>query len=282
VIPFVHVPEAFHWLVLFAVVSGTYVGYRRSARLGLDQSLVLDMAVVAVVAGFIGAHLFSLIVYFPERIAEDPWVLLDITSGISSIGGFLGGTLGVILLFRVRGVRLWPYTDPMVYGLTFAWIFGRLGCTLAHDHPGSPTTFALAVNYPAFGGFPPGPRHDLGLYELVFTLVLFGLFYARRNRPRFPGWHVVAILIGYMPVRFAFDFLRTADVLYLGLTGAQILCVPLFALGLVIWRQQKRSGQVISTNSGSADEGATGATEPPAGESPTKKSPEPDDHPAGA
>jgi len=64
-------------------------------------------------------------------------------------------------------------------GLAVGWVFGRLGCTTAHDHPGRHTGFLLAVRYP------DGPRFDLGLYEFVFTLILtIVLFrYARHPRP---------------------------------------------------------------------------------------------------
>ena len=45
-------------------------------------------------------------------------------------------------------------------------VFGRLGCTLVHDHVGSRSEFLLAIR------FPDGARHDLGLYELLYTVAV--------------------------------------------------------------------------------------------------------------
>ena len=173
-IPYIEIPpidlggdfviRAFDILVALAVVVGVFVADRRAQRWGLSGRVITDVAVWAVVPGFICAHLVSVIFYFPERIAENPLELLNIFSGLSSFGGFLGGAAGVLYFFHRKKIPVWEYGDALVYGFTFAWIFGRLGCTFAHDHPGIETDFFLAVIYPENGGT---PRHDLGFYEFL-------------------------------------------------------------------------------------------------------------------
>src|SRR5690606_22992064 len=108
------------------------------------------------------------------------------------------------------------------------------------DHPGRPSDFFLAVD------FPDMPRHDLGLYEFLALLVIFAivLWFSRKDRP-------VGFLTGlaaalYGPVRFGLDFLRIegaagADPRYLGLTPAHYVSVLIFALGVgLIWRSLTR------------------------------------------
>jgi phosphatidylglycerol:prolipoprotein diacylglycerol transferase len=76
-------------------------------------------------------------------------------------------------------------------------------------------------------------RHDLGLYELLYTIGLFAVVQggARSRRP--DGWVVAVAATSYAPVRFALDFLRVRDATYAGLTPAQWACIPLFVLGIV-------------------------------------------------
>src|SRR4029077_16188990 len=97
------------------------------------------------------------------------------------------------------------------------WIFGRTGCFTAHDHPGRHTSFFLSVHYP------DGPRHDLGLDELLFPIVMTVIRFAYARKPR-PAGHVIGLAaLMYAPARFLLDFLRAtgvarADQRYRGLT----------------------------------------------------------------
>jgi phosphatidylglycerol:prolipoprotein diacylglycerol transferase len=159
-----------------------------------------------------------------------------------------------------------PFADLILSVYPVAWIFGRSGCSSVHDHPGDvagPSSW-LAVDFPssnpAYSGGPGVahtfgpirfvegrlihghfPRYDLGLIELLFTIVLAGII-ALTWRKRVPtGTYVVVTSLAYAPVRFAMDFLRIrggegADPRYGGLTPAQWECIALFALGLVMLR----------------------------------------------
>ena len=118
----------------------------------------------------------------------------------------------------------------MALGLSVGWIFGRTGCFTAHDHPGRHTSFFLSVRYP------DGPRHDLGLDELLFTIAMTAILFAYARKPRPPGHLIGLACLMYAPVRFGLDFLRATDVArpdmrYAGLTPAQWACLATFVLG---------------------------------------------------
>jgi phosphatidylglycerol:prolipoprotein diacylglycerol transferase len=124
--------------------------------------------------------------------------------------------------------------DVLAEGLVIGWVFGRLGCTLVHDHIGTPSSFPLAIR------FPGGARHDLGFYELLYTVLVLVpavLVLGRRARP--PGASIVVLALLYAPARFLGDFLRQtdlpgADARFFGLTGAQYGCVVLAAVAVAI------------------------------------------------
>jgi phosphatidylglycerol:prolipoprotein diacylglycerol transferase len=235
-IPYIHLPtydlfgviplHPFGILVALAVVTGFLLARRRARRTGLDAQLCGDAMMWIVLAGFVTAHLVDALLYYPDQVQRDPLLLLEVWRDISSVGGFLGGALAAILFFRRKRAPLLKYVDAIVFGLTPAWILGRAGCAVVHDHPGVPTSFFLGVR------FPDGVvRHDLGLEEMLFAVVLTVVLYALGRWRPFDGLHTALVLLLYAPVRFLLDCLRVADRTYFGLTAAQYGCVAMVLVG---------------------------------------------------
>jgi phosphatidylglycerol:prolipoprotein diacylglycerol transferase len=117
-----------------------------------------------------------------------------------------------------------------------------MGCFVVHDHPGKVTDFALAVSDYQFGAPPFQPRHDLGLYEVIYSAAIIALFIWLERRSRRPvGFYCVLLPLAYAPVRFFLDFLRATpleggDIRYAGLTPAQWSSILMVCIGLAVWR----------------------------------------------
>jgi phosphatidylglycerol:prolipoprotein diacylglycerol transferase len=226
-------------LVAIGVIVGDRVVVAQGQKRGLDPQDVRFLNARIVIGGFIVAHLVSVIFYFPERIAENPLVLLNVWSGLSSFGGFLGALLAFLYYTKREKIPRLTYADSVAPGLAVGWIFGRTGCFTAHDHPGRRTSFFLSVNYPG------GPRHDLGLDELLFTIVMTAILFWYVRKPR-PAGHAIALLaLMYTPVRFGLDFLRATDYgrpdqRYAGLTPAQWACLATFALAVKLMTSRRQ------------------------------------------
>lgn len=167
-----------------------------------------------------------------------PWLVLAVwQGGMMSTGGFFGAALAIILFFKLRRVKAWPYLDILAFSFPFGWFFGRLGCFLIHDHLGRLTNSVFAVN------FATGARFDLGLLELLTTLVLAIIFlvFSRKKKPA--GFYSVFLLLWYGITRFFLDFLRATDLIgsdprFSGLTAAQWGSLILIIVGLFIWRRR--------------------------------------------
>ena len=263
--------HAYGALVATGVIFGGWLVLRRSRRKGLDPEETERMLTWMLVAGFVGAHLFSVLAYFPEELARDPWLLFRIWEDLSSFGGIAGGAVGIWIYLRIRAPaevrrRKWSYWDLIGFGLPFGWAFGRLGCMMAHDHPGKVTDFFLSRSLqspearayitrlyeasPWVGDLPPASRlaemgfHDLGWYEFLYlALVMVPVFLVLNRSDRSPGFWAAAFLLMYGPVRFLLDYLRVVDPRYLGLTPGQYMAAAGTLIGLWIWRAQVRGDQ---------------------------------------
>jgi phosphatidylglycerol:prolipoprotein diacylglycerol transferase len=279
-IPYIHVPDLnlfgltlhpFGLLVATGVIIGTALATRRARRRGFDLEKLNSFITWMLVAGFMGGHILDEIFYHPSEIVKRPYSLLFLWEGLSSFGGFTGALIGIILwkYFEVHVIKrlgpitistikrrkttqpILPFADLILAVFPVAWIFGRSGCSVVHDHPGmrAPPDSLLAV---AYGRGPSthygpielirgnAPQYDLGTLELMFTVILAGLL-ALTWRKKLPtGTYVWVVSVAYAPVRFAMDFLRVRDVegadpRYFALTPAQWACVALFVFGVVMF-----------------------------------------------
>ncbi len=221
--------------VCTGILLGTSIAAKRAETLGLDPDVVHDYGVWAVVSGFIGAHIVETVAYNPHQFLQNPLEILKVWQGFSSFGGFLGTFVGTMIFRKVRKIRFLDYADSIALGMAPAWMFGRLGCFMAHDHMGVTTNFFLAVK------FPQGARHDLGFEEMLGMMVLTGLMIAMR-KVRGRGVSAGTLMAAYSLLRFPLDFLRLPDDdrRYFGLTPAQYGCFALFALGVYLVARGRR------------------------------------------
>ncbi len=223
--------HAFGVLVALALIVGTWVTRWHGQSRGLDPTHLVDGTTWTAIAGFVFAHIVSVVFYFPERLVEDPLQIFYIWNGLSSFGGFIGAAVGAYLYFKRRGLDVMEHIESLAVGLCPGWMLGRLGCTVAHDHPGLETTFFLAFDHPT-----RGPIHDLGFYEFLFAaFITVIVFYVRRLK--WPTGSIPALMcIVYSPVRFGLDYLRVADAQYDGMTPGQWMAIGMLVGGYILMR----------------------------------------------
>lgn len=228
----------FGLLVVTGIITGVNVAYWKAKKIGVDKERLSSMITFMLVTAFITAHLFDNLAYRFHEVLQHPLMLLNVWSGISSFGGFMGALLGTWYYTRKHKLNFLEYTEPIAFGLPFGWFFGRLGCASVHDHLGAKTDFFLGINF-----LPPlGVRHDLGLDEAIFAFFMCLLFIALRNKGKVRGYYLMLLCLLYAPVRFLFDFLRAtdingADARFFSLTPAQYSAIALFLAGIYLWKK---------------------------------------------
>jgi len=215
--------KPFGALVATGVYLGILLATHYSRKRGMNAEAMSRFMFWVLVIGFISGHVLDTIFYHPAQVLNDPVSLIRVWDGLSSFGGFVGAILGVLIFkfhFKVKTVL--PFADMMGAAFPVGWVFGRMGCSVVHDHPGMRSDLWFAVQYPH------GGRFDLGLYEMLFAVILAAVTLNLARQPRPPGFFLGLIMLVYAPVRFALDFLRIkpgdlagADPRYLDLTPAQ-------------------------------------------------------------
>jgi len=230
-IPYFRIQLLFPLLVCAGIVAGMYVTRMRASQLDLCSSIGSAMR-WAVGVGLPASHFLDVVLYRTADLIAHPLMILDPRTGwsLSSYGGFLSGVLTIFLWSRHRKIPLLPYLDSLAPGIVVGFVFGRLGCFFVHDHIGRRTTFPLSVQ------FVDGSRHDLGLDEFLFCVLLAALCLALMRSFRPVGTYVALVCATYGPVRLFLDCLRGtdipgSDVRWFGLTPAQYCSIPVFILG---------------------------------------------------
>ena len=276
-IPYIRVDELhfgpialhpFGLLVAAGVIVGSRLATSRARTTGANVAELHSFIMWMLIGGFAGGHVLDELFYHPSEALRAPWSLLYLWAGLSSFGGFIGGIFGILawrffalvpvidvgpvtirwFRRRVSSRPVLPICDLLMSVFPFAWALGRTGCSVVHDHPGArasaDTWLAVAYGHGPSESFGPitlihgdAPRFDLGLLEMMFTVILAACFALTWRRRLVTGTYLAVASLAYAPVRFVMDELRLpddegGDLRYGGLTPAQWCCLALFGFGL--------------------------------------------------
>lgn len=281
-------PIAFHlgpltirWYgILFAL--GFLAGYQlllyraRKSTLGPDRAANLTFA--GMVAGVVGARLLYVIQNWSAQFRDNPAEIIRIDhGGLVFYGGFILGTLIIVVLSRVRKFPLGEYADLVAPALALAHAFGRVGCFLNGCCFGRVWHGPLAVTYPPGsevmrtqyrqGMFPldivervreyladpagsaPAsclPVFPVQLLESAANLAILALLLLVEKRLPRRGQLFAVYLVLYAASRLADEFLRgdyDPREYVAGLTPAQIICLVLFPVALALFLLFGRFGE---------------------------------------
>jgi phosphatidylglycerol---prolipoprotein diacylglyceryl transferase len=237
---------------LLAVVVGLAIYYAELRRRGwLDERIVV-VSLAVLLGGVIGARTITAWERVDEygRVLDAgvPLTFALLHGGKSIIGAVAGGYLGGVLAKRALG-----YTrstgDAYVLALPIAAAIGRLGCFLAELPLGTATRlpWGISVDAEAAAAFPRCPDCDLPmhpsmLYEIGFNLVAIAVIVWARPRVPVQGDLLKAYLLAAAVFRFGVESVRGNEVQALGLTGPQLVLVPLVILLLAHFARQLRRG----------------------------------------
>ena len=213
------------------------------------QDLVVDFGLIAVIAGIIGARIFSMGEQ-PHEFFAAPWQMIFSRQGFNFLGGWVFGVVAGLLYFRRHRLPVLATCDAFAPAMMLGYALGRIGCELSGDgdwgiaanlalKPHWIPTWAWAQTYDHnIVGIviPPPGVYPAPLYEILMGLALFALLWSLRKLPLRPGllFSVYLVLCGLE--RSAIELIRVNPMMSLfGLevTQAQIIAAALIVLGAI-------------------------------------------------
>jgi phosphatidylglycerol---prolipoprotein diacylglyceryl transferase len=215
-------------------------------KIPLSKNEVLNLILVTVFAGILGARLYFVIFrwdYFSVNLKE---ILAIRNGGLASHGGFIAGIVAGYLYLKYYRVSFLKLADSALPLIVLGEACVRFGNFMNGEAHGLPTTVPWGVVFPpgspAGIQFPNIPIHPTMLYQLFYNLLVFLMtWYVFRKKSHKDGFMAALTVILYSIGRYFIEGLR-ADSLYLGhCRVAQIMCIVLifamfiFIFGAKLW-----------------------------------------------
>ena len=243
-------------LIAIAVLVAAWLAQRRWVKLGGFAGTMVPIAFWAVVAGLIGARLYSVATSWQQDTGGNPVEIVEIWNGGLGIwGGVAGGVLGGWLKARRMRVPLPPLLDVVAPALALAQAIGRWGNYFNQELFGLPSKLPWAVRItdqaqldnlaaryqtpPGCGATAsclPGTFQPTFLYECVWDLATFGLLLLIERKLKLRrGYLFAAYAALYTFGRFFTEYLRIDPAhRYLGLRLNDWTSAGVFLVAMVL------------------------------------------------
>jgi prolipoprotein diacylglyceryl transferase len=151
--------RAYPICVVLGIAVGLWVANRRYRRVGGRPGMILDIAIVAIPVGLLGARLYSVLTGYGLYFARGrDWtnVFRIWDGGLGIPGAVVGGALGAWVVCHRERAQLAPVAGAVAPALAFAQAIGRWGNWFNQQLYGRPTTLPWAVEI--------SPEHRLAGY----------------------------------------------------------------------------------------------------------------------
>jgi phosphatidylglycerol:prolipoprotein diacylglycerol transferase len=244
-------PLAIHWygltylaaFGLFLLLASLRVKQAQFAATGWKRQDVDDLLFFGVLGVVLGGRLGYVLFYKPAYYLSQPLEVFAVWKGGMAFHGGLLGVIGAMALFAyLRKRKFFEVTDLIAPCVPTGLAMGRVGNFINGELWGRAADPSLpwAMVFPQSGT--DTPRHPSQVYQFALEgVLLFVLLWIYARKPRQTGQVSGVFLMGYGLFRFIAEFFREPDsflgLLALNMSMGQWLCLPMIALGAVIWRQ---------------------------------------------
>lgn len=231
-------------IIAVGMILGSLLLYKRAPKHRLDPEKMLDLIIVGIPLGVIGARLyyvvFNLPLYLNSNGNIDILKVLNIrTGGLAVHGGLILAFIGVALLCRHYKYHPIDVLDLAVPGVALAQAIGRWGNFFNSEAHGGPTDLPWGI-------FVDGQMvHPTFLYESLWCFALCIFLVYIDNRRKFVGQTFLLYTSLYSLERFFVEGLRTDSLMLGPLRQAQVLSVVVILVSLFIYYYLARGNRKI-------------------------------------
>jgi phosphatidylglycerol:prolipoprotein diacylglycerol transferase len=215
----------------------------RDNRAPITRKQFDDLIFFAVLGVILGGRLGYVLFYKPGYYAAHPLEIFAIwEGGMSFHGGLLGVIIAAWIYGRRQAIGFLPLMDFVAPLCPLGLAAGRMGNFINGELYGRVTDVPWGMVFRQGGDV---PRHPSQLYQFALEgLTLFAILWWFSAKPRPKGQVSALFLIGYGVLRFVAEFGREPDaflgLLAFGLSMGQWLCLPMIAVGAVLFAWSRR------------------------------------------
>ena len=241
-------------LVVCGIVLAIWLAGKEEKRLGLPKDTTVDLALVAVPCGIVGARLYYVLMSWGGFAANPLSALYIWEGGLAIYGAVIGGAVGAGVYAWRKKLSFAVLADMIAPGLLLAQAVGRWGNYFNMEaygpEMGDPALqfFPLAVLIPSGAGY---TWHAATFfYESLWNALGFCALWLLRKKQRGSGNVFAWYLLIYGAGRFIIEQLRE-DSLYIGkLRASQYLSLALCAAAafVLLWRAFEKNRKAFAVS----------------------------------
>lgn len=250
-------------VIVTGMMIAIWIAQREAKRTGQNPEQYLDLAMIGIAAGILGARIYY-VIFAWDYYKDDLLSIFNIRQGgLAIYGGIIGACIAVVIYSRKKKQNFSLLMDTASMSIVFGQIMGRWGNFFNREAFGDYTNNLFAMQLPVsavraneitqkmwdhvvtVNGVEYIQVHPTFLYESLWNVgVLLFLFWFRK-RKKFNGELFLMYLIGYGLGRIWIEGLRTDQLLLpvVGLPVSQLLsgCLVVGCTILVVWKRKKLS-----------------------------------------
>lgn len=204
-------------ITLGIVLAVAYVIWRAKHK-GISSDTVLDIALVVVPSGVVGARLYYVLTSLSHY--NSFWDIFKIwEGGLAIYGGIIGGAIGVIIMAKIKKINFFTLADCISPAIMIGQILGRWGNFFNVEAYGYETALPWRMGIMRYGEWMY--VHPTFLYESLWNtlgFILINLFYGfkkDKTHKQYEGQIFLMVFAWYGFGRMFIEGLRT-DSLYIG------------------------------------------------------------------
>ena len=250
-------------VIVTGMMIAIWIAQREAKRTGQNPEQYLDLAMIGIAAGILGARIYY-VIFAWDYYKDDLLSIFNIRQGgLAIYGGIIGACIAVVIYSRKKKQNFSLLMDTASMSIVFGQVMGRWGNFFNREAFGDYTNNLFAMQLPVsavraneitqkmwdhvvtVNGVEYIQVHPTFLYESLWNVgVLLFLFWFRK-RKKFNGEVFLMYLIGYGLGRIWIEGLRTDQLLLpvVGLPVSQLLsgCLVVGCTILVVWKRKKLS-----------------------------------------
>ena len=250
-------------LITAGFVLATLYLFKRRKVLKLKRDNILDMIILAVPCGIVGARLYYAIFNASYYFGPGNWLNIFKLreGGLAVYGGIIGGGIAFYIYSRVKKIHIGKLVDAASFGLFIGQAIGRWGNFFNREAFGVETQLPWRMGLKTYAG--TIYVHPAFLYESMWNVIGFLLlhFYSKKRRRKYYGQYFFFYVAWYGLGRFFIEGIRS-DSLYIPNTGirvSQLLAIVTFVAAVAILIRNRIIGKTMPVKAtGTATGKATG------------------------